>query len=93
MAELVPNGYLIKHAPRNNHKRGGGVAIIYKNSITLNIISSSCDCEITQFEHMDCQLNINGFALRIAVVYRPPPTKENGLNLNVFFDKEWPTFL
>ena len=93
LAELVPNGYLIKHAPRNNKKRGGGVAIIYKNSITLNMISSSRDCEFSQFEHMDCQFNINGFALRIAVVYRPPPTKENGLNLNVFFDKEWPTFL
>ena len=93
LGELVPSGYLIKHVPRRGKRRGGGVALIYKASIILKMVTSSRDKEFLQFEHMDCQLNINGFVLRIAVVYRPPPTKENGLNTNVFLDKEWPTFL
>ena len=88
LAELVPNGYLIKHTPRNNKKRVGGVALIYKEFITFSLISSTPDNDFTQFEHMDCQLKINGFLLRIAVVYRPPPTKEKGLNTNDFLEKK-----
>ena len=42
---------------------------------------------------MDCQLKINGFPLPIAVVYRPPLTKEKGLNTNDFLEKEWQVFL
>ena len=63
LGELVPNGYLIKHKPRNNKRRGGGVALIhvYKASITLSMVTSSRDNEFSQFEHLDCQLNKNRF--------------------------------
>ena len=62
---------MIKHVPRSGKKRGGGVALIYKASIILKMVTSSRDKEFLQFEHMDCQLDINGFVLRMAVVYRP----------------------
>ncbi|XP_060568235.1 uncharacterized protein LOC132726859 [Ruditapes philippinarum] len=31
--------------------------------------------------------------MRLAVIYRPPPSKQNGLNTNTFLDHEWPLFL
>ena len=57
--------------------------------MNLRIIASSHDNDFSSFEYMDC----NDFSLRIAVVYRPPPTQENGLKTNVFLEQEWPQFL
>ena len=48
LGELVPCGYLIKHVPRNRKRHGGGVAVIYKASITLGIVSSTSDNEFSQ---------------------------------------------
>jgi flagellar biosynthesis chaperone FliJ len=41
---------------------------------------------------MDCDLDMDGASLRLAVVYRPPPSKDNGLKNSVFHN-EWPAFL
>ena len=84
LGELVPKGYLIKHELRPK-RRWGGIALIYKASITSSMVSSTHDYEFSQFEHIDCQFNIN--------MHKAPTTKENCLNTNVFLDKEWPIFL
>ena len=42
---------------------------------------------------MDCKLIIDSYSLRLAVVYRPPSTRENGLKTSAFLDHEWPLFL
>ena len=42
---------------------------------------------------MDCDVDIDGLAVRLVVVYRPPPSKANGLRNSGFLDDEWPTFL
>ena len=71
--ELVPSGYKINHVPRKDGRRGGGIAIICKNSIDLSIISSSNDSEFLNFEYMDCNIVTKGFSMRLATIYRPPP--------------------
>ena len=42
----------------------------------------------THFEHMDCTVISNDVNVRLCIVYRPPPSKRNGLKNSVFFD-EW----
>ena len=68
------------------------MGIIYKSSIDLHIISSSRDTDFATFEHMSCNAVINSYSLRIAVVYRPPPSQQNGLTTNYFLEEEWPKF-
>ena len=49
---LLTTGYAIQHADRDNYSRGGGVALIYKNSIKLKIKTTT---KFTQFEHLSIQ--------------------------------------
>ena len=48
LAELLPHGYKIKHAPRAS--RGGGVALIHKDSITL---TRNITLQYQSFEHLE----------------------------------------
>ncbi|XP_052761992.1 uncharacterized protein LOC128204630 [Mya arenaria] len=91
IAELVPSGYKIDHVPRQG--RGGGVAVIHKAPLKLSMLASSHNTNVTSFEYMDCNITIKNFSLRLAVVYRPPPNKQNGIKTTTFLDDEWPTFL
>lgn len=92
-SELVPNGYRMKQVPRPGKTRGGGVAIIYKNSIDFKLISSSSDSQFTTFEHIDCNISINKYSMRLSVIYRPPPSTKNGLSTQTFLEHDWPQFL
>ena len=56
IAELVPSGYKIKHVPRCG--RGGGVAVVYKTSLDIQILTSTNDKVFTTFEHMECTVSI-----------------------------------
>ena len=49
ISALLPDGYDIRHVVREQGKRGGGVALIYKNSIKVICSSSLC---YQQFESM-----------------------------------------
>ena len=92
-SELVPNGYKMKQIPRPGKMRGGGVAILYKSNIDFKLQSSSSDGNFSTFEHIDSDLTINKTSVRFSVVYRPPPSKKNGLSTNKFLEQEWPLFL
>lgn len=63
--ELVPECYAIKHVTRASKRRGGGVALIYKSSITVKV--SKFAEPFSQFESLDCTLDINGFAFQLAI--------------------------
>ena len=82
----------MKHIPRRGRK-GGGVALIYKSAILLCLITSSNDGNFTHFEHIDCHLEVGGLSVCLVVVYRPPPSKNNGLKTTTFLENEWPTFI
>ena len=92
IGELVPSGYKFKHAPRPGDRQGGGVGLVYKSAIKVKVHGSSKDDGYTHFEHMDCDLSVDKTSFRLAVVYRPGPTKENRLKNAVFF-YQWSTFL
>ena len=72
------------------------VVEVLGSSTSLALIfasSSSRDTDFATFEHMSCNAVINSYSLRIAVVYRPPPSQQNGLTTNYFLEEEWPKFL
>lgn len=93
LGELIPDGYKINHVPRPGNRRGGGIALIYKSNIDIRTVASTRDNDYSSMEYLDCNAVISGFSLRIVVIYRPPPSKENGLKTSVFLDDEWPKFL
>ena len=75
-----PPGYDIRHVDRE--RRGGGVALIYKKDISFrNIVPTH---EITQFELLDCIITVNKLSTILVVVYRPPPSRKNGLRYKNF---------
>ena len=94
LRELVPKGYSISHVPRASGCKGGGVALIFKNSIQLSKPRDISDHKFTQFELIHRQLElVNAHkCIDIFVVYRPPPSKKNCLSLTEFFE-EWTEFL
>ena len=68
MGDMTPNGYRLRHLPRP-HKRGGGLAIIYKADLTVNTLHpasySSFECFTTCIKHRKVSFHL-------AAVYRPP---------------------
>lgn len=93
VSELVPSGYEIKHVPRCGRRRGGGVAVIFKSALQLKVVATSKEKEFSQFEYMDCSVSVRGYTTRLAIIYRPPPSKGNSLSATAFLEEEWPTFL
>ena len=92
LSELIPTGYDINHVPRQSTSTGGGIAVIFKVGIKLSVIESSISKVFTHFEYMDCRVTVNGNPLYLSVIYRPPPSKTNGLKNHIFFD-EWASYL
>ena len=84
--ELIPTGYKFLHCPRTN-KRGGGVAIIIRECFKIKK-TSFADSSFANFECLNCIVSVNEKHLFIAIVYRPPHSKSNGLSKSAFFE-EW----
>ena len=84
LAKLQPPGYSIKHKARQG--RGGGVAIMHPStlSVTRAEHSVSSPPQYASFEELQC-LEHTVPAVRLAVIYRPPPSKTNGLNYKTFY--------
>lgn len=85
---LLPPGYSIHHADRDT-QRGGGVAIVYKQSLQLRCCRTD---SYEQFEHLKCSLNLNNSNIEFIVFYRPPPSPTNTLSTSSFLT-EWEEFL
>ena len=74
---LCTTGYRVLHVPRS-HSAGGGVGIIFKNSIRIN---TSLTDQFYSFELMAFHLSIVR-RVRILLVYRPP-----GLSTSLFLEE------
>ncbi len=59
--------------------------------LSPTIVGSAMDMSCTQFEHMECLVPSNDAALRLCVVYRPPPCIGPGLKASASFE-EWPKY-
>ena len=92
IGELVPPGYSIKHAPRQNKAQGGGVALIHKSEIPVTVVQSTRSGAYTNFEYIDCNVKLHRSSMRFAVIYRPPPSKANGFTVDSFMS-QWAEFL
>ena len=69
--DICPKGFAFHHLPRK-HSRGGGVALLYKSRFKLKKLST---------------LIYASTSLRMAVVYRPPPSQKNRLSVTLFLDE------
>ena len=69
---LTPPGYAMIHAPRKS-RRGGGVAIVHKNSLT---VSKQSTITYNTFENMEVLLQTGSECVRLCVVYRPPSSSK-----------------
>lgn len=88
--EVLPPGYSIHHVPRLD-KRGGGVAVIFKDGLDVKQTDSTNDA-FTHFERMECTIAVSDIQVKLCIIYRPPPSKQNGFKNTVFFE-EWSNYL
>ena len=72
ISSLLPNGYNIKHNHRQT--RGGGTAIIHRNSLKVSTVSESQNHP--SFEGLECIVTSTQL-VRLSVIYRPPPSTKN----------------
>ncbi len=87
--DLLPAGYQIKRVDRSNGQRGGGVAIIHKQSLNISLDKL---IQYVQFECMSCTVHQKHNSITFYVFYRPPPNQVNGLKTSAFLN-EWSEFL
>jgi hypothetical protein len=80
--DLTPQGYRFMHIPRIN-RSGGGVGFLYRQNIQCHIVSKKVVAK--SFEYMEVVLTTWTPCIRIVVLYRPPPSKQNGLKDSMFW--------
>ena len=68
---------------------GGGVGLLYNKCYK---IEKQDVTSFLSFEYMEVLLRTPATVLRIGVLYRPPPSTENGLTATMFFN-EFPILL
>ena len=94
--QMVPKGYLVNLCSRPGTRTGGGICIIYKETFNLSVKdSSNRNKRYKQFEFLDCLIRLTSdprSIIRLVVVYRPPPSRANGLKVKLFWP-EWFKFL
>ena len=81
--DLVPNGFKILSVPRLT--KGGGTAIVYKSCLSVTPTTTKND--FTSFEHCAINVKSSTCSALFVCVYRPPPSKTNGLTTNQFIDE------
>ena len=80
---LLPKGYKIIHFPRIGS--GGGNGVIYKDNLV--IAPQKASTRQRSFEYMELLIKLEGNWLRFILVYRPPPSTENKLNVPMFLSE------
>ena len=80
---LLPVNYDLFHVPRFG-TTGGGVALIFKNCISMKPLTS---VRYVTFEYLECLMQLDSKCIRIVSVYRPPPSRANGFTFNQFLDE------
>ena len=82
--EMLPSEYQMIYIPRPEGRRGGGIAVIFKKSVIIKVVSFS-KSKFSQFEYVVCSVTISKLVLRLIVIYRPDPTSANKLNVKLFW--------
>jgi exonuclease III len=85
---VCPPGYTITHKPRSG-RRGGGVAIIHRDTIHTTVKPTF---EAKSFESIEATLTVSSITVRLVIMYRPPPSQKNNVTKGHFFE-EFSTYL
>ena len=83
IAKLCPTGYSFHHIPREQ-SWGGGVGLLLKKRIQ---IKRQCCKPFKSFEYINVVIKCSNGHTRLAVIYRLPPSRLNGLNNKTFVDE------
>ena len=69
--DIAPTGYRVAHAHRgtSDEKRGGGIAVIYRESFQLSIVDVG---KYDEFESLSVKITSSSSSHTIVCIYRPP---------------------
>ena len=91
IAAVTPPGFTLVSFPRKD-RIGGGIAVLYRNSLKKHISFPKNDHPFTTFEMCETRLEVDGQTYVFLCVYRPPPSAKNRLRTSMFLD-EFPDLL
>ena len=78
-AELSPSGFDVKSFPRQTRSRGGGIATVYKSTLSSSITFKTCfDFTHTSFEVVQASITLQHNTLHffLSVPTSTKPTKQ-----------------
>ena len=88
--DFCPLGYKMDHIPRSSGQKGGGVGILYKE--TLDLKNNQTVSTFASFECIERLLKVNSTCIRVVVIYRPPVSSVNAVTASMFLS-EFSTYL
>ena len=72
----------MKSFPHQSRSRGGGIATVYKSTLSCNIIfKTNFDCTHTSLEVVQASITLQHNTLHFFCLYRPPPNRRNNLTM------------
>ena len=71
--EIPPLGYKICSHPKRMNRKGGGLALVYKDSIIINDVTDDSKSYATM-EHCNFNINFAGTIVHCHIIYRIPST-------------------
>ena len=84
LSEITPQGYTLHHCPRSD-RRGGGTALILKESINVEKVSVAGK---GSFEASEWLVNPAATTrLRVVIVYRPPYSVKHPVSTSTFYHR------
>ena len=81
--DVTPSGYKFRHKARTG-KRGGGVGILYRDNIRLEMHSAT---KAKSYESVHVTLTVGGSSVHIIIIYRLHPTKKSKVKSSDFFEE------
>ena len=69
IAQLSVAGYSLKNFPRQSHNRGGGIGILFRDSLKVSLVDRK---ENKSFEFWEWTDKVHDRPMRYVIVYRPP---------------------
>ena len=80
---MTPQGHQLFDKARKC-RRGGGVAIVCKDSLTCKEQQTP---PMTSCELLELLINVRLYMLRVAVIYRPPSSSKTGMPIGTFLEE------
>ena len=80
-------GYILHHIPISSGRKRGGVGILLNNRIKLVTRLVHVNTSISSFESIEAVITICSISIRLAIIYRMPPTMVNGIKIATFCEE------